>query len=135
MYLSWHVLNSTLQAKTLYHTEKQGFGYSQTFTLTPASYSHSTSISLHSTGLINSILLSQRGFPQSTTRPHQSTARPLERAASHIKGTRPPCFILVAAMGKRKQINNSNSPYVSDVISLYIHERNHEISLMPCFLP
>ena len=27
MDLSWHALNSTLQAKTLYHTEKQGFGY------------------------------------------------------------------------------------------------------------
>ena len=27
MALSWHALNSTLQAKTLYHTEKQGFGY------------------------------------------------------------------------------------------------------------
>jgi len=25
--LSWHALNSVLQAKTLYHTEKQGFGY------------------------------------------------------------------------------------------------------------
>jgi len=27
MDLSWHALNSNLQAKTLYHTEKQGFGY------------------------------------------------------------------------------------------------------------
>ena len=27
MDLSWHALNSTLQAKTLYHTEKQGLGY------------------------------------------------------------------------------------------------------------
>ena len=27
MDLSWHALNSTLQAKTCYHTEKQGFGY------------------------------------------------------------------------------------------------------------
>ena len=27
MDLSWHALNSMLQAKTLYHTEKQGFGY------------------------------------------------------------------------------------------------------------
>ena len=24
---TWHALNSTRQAKTLYHTEKQGFGY------------------------------------------------------------------------------------------------------------
>jgi len=28
MDLSWHALNSTLQAKTLYHTEKQGLGNS-----------------------------------------------------------------------------------------------------------
>jgi len=27
MDLPWHALNSMLQAKTLYHTEKQGFGY------------------------------------------------------------------------------------------------------------
>jgi len=27
MDLSWHAFNSKLQAKTLYHTEKQGFGY------------------------------------------------------------------------------------------------------------
>ena len=27
MDLSWHALNSKLQAKTLYHTEKQGFGF------------------------------------------------------------------------------------------------------------
>jgi len=26
MDLSWHALNSMIQAKTLYHTEKQGFG-------------------------------------------------------------------------------------------------------------
>jgi len=77
MDLSWHALNSTLQAKTPYHTEKEGYGNSKTFTLTPANYSHSTSISLHSTGFINSILLSQRGFLQSTGRPHQSTARTL----------------------------------------------------------
>ena len=41
----------------------------------------------------------------------------------------------VAAMGKCKQINNSNLQYVSDVISLIIHEKNYTISLMPCFLP
>ena len=70
----------------------------QTFTLTPASYSHSTSTSLHSIGFINSFcffllfFLSQRGFLQSTVRPHQSTTRPLERVTSHIKGTRPPCL-------------------------------------------
>jgi len=27
MDLLWHALNSTLEAKTFYHTEKQGFGY------------------------------------------------------------------------------------------------------------
>jgi len=27
MDLSWHALNSVLQVKTFYHTEKQGFGY------------------------------------------------------------------------------------------------------------
>jgi len=27
MDLLWHALNSMLQEKTLYHTEKQGFGY------------------------------------------------------------------------------------------------------------
>ena len=27
MDLSWHALNSMLQVKTLYHTEKQEFGY------------------------------------------------------------------------------------------------------------
>jgi len=35
----------------------------------------------------------------------------------------PSLFIPVAAMGKCKQINNSNSPYVSDVILLIIHEK------------
>jgi len=37
-------------------------------------------------------ILSRRGFLQSTGRPHQRTARPLERATSHIKGTLPPCL-------------------------------------------
>jgi len=27
MNLSWHALNSMIEVKTLYHTEKQGFGY------------------------------------------------------------------------------------------------------------
>jgi len=44
-------------------------------------------------------------------------------------------FILVATMGKWKQINNSNLLYVSDVISLIINERIYAISLMPFFLP
>ena len=43
--------------------------------------------------------------------------------------------ILIAAMGKCKQINNSNLQYVSDVISLIIPERNYMILSLPCFLP
>ena len=35
----------------------------------------------------------------------------------------PSLFIPVAAMGKCKQINNSNSLCVSDVISLIIHKK------------
>ena len=58
--------------------------------VTPASYSHSSSTLLHSIGFI--ISLCPRRFLQSTMWPHQSTARPLERAASHIKGKRPPCL-------------------------------------------
>ena len=67
-------------------------------------------------------VISPKTILQSTARPHQSTARPLERAASHIKVTRPPC-LFVAAMRKCKQINNSNSPYVSDVIINYSWEK------------
>ena len=50
----------------------------------------------------------------------------------------PSLLIQVAAMGKYKQINNSDLRYVNDVISLIIHERNYAIlllPLMPCFLP
>jgi len=36
-------------------------------------------------------------------------------------------------MGKCKQINNSNLPYVSDIISLIIHKRNCTISSMLCW--
>ena len=35
--------------------------------------------------------LSVGGFLQSSAQPHESAARPLQRAAGHIKGTRPPC--------------------------------------------
>ena len=38
------------------------------------------------------LFVSPRGFLQSTTWPHQSTARLLERATSHIKMTHPPCL-------------------------------------------
>ena len=54
-------------------------------------------------------------------------ARPIERAATHQSDT-PSLFIPVATMRKCTQINNSNSPYVSDVISLITHERNDVIS-------
>jgi len=63
----------------------------QTFILTAASYWHWASTS-RASSFINSlrfhffifyfIFLSPRGFLQSTARPHQSTAKPLERAAS-----------------------------------------------------
>ena len=36
-------------------------------------------------------LLSVGGFFQSSAQPHESAARPPQRAAGHIKGTRPPC--------------------------------------------
>ena len=32
------------------------------------------------------------GFLQSSVQPHESAARPLQRATGHIKGTRPPCW-------------------------------------------
>ena len=56
-----------------------------------------------------------------SARPHQSTKMALEMAASYIKVA---CPIPVAAMGKCKQINNSNLQYGSDIILLIIHERN-----------
>jgi len=71
----------------------------QTFILTVASYWHWTSTSLHSIGFINSFwffFLSPKRVLQSTAWPHQSTARPLERAASHIKVTHPPCLFRLA---------------------------------------
>jgi len=66
-----------------------------------------------------SIFLSVETVLQSTARPHQSIEKALERVASHIKAS---LFILVAAMGKCKQINNSNLRYVSDVISLFMRK-------------
>ena len=64
-------------------------------------FSSPTNIHTHSTNLValnqhittvNRLYQLFRGFLQSTVWPHQSTARPLERAASHIKVTRPPCL-------------------------------------------
>jgi len=61
------------------------FAFQPAFTFTPASYSHSTST-------FNKLYHRITGFLQSTMRPHLSTARPLERAANHIKGTCPSCL-------------------------------------------
>ena len=44
-------------------------------------------------------------------------------AAGANQSAMPSLFIPVAAMGKCKQINNSNSLCVSDVISLIIHKK------------
>jgi len=52
----------------------------------------------------------------------------------YIKVTRPPCLFQLPPWGKCKQLNNSNLPYVSDIILLNIHERNYAISSMLCFL-
>ena len=54
---------------------------------------------------LKKIFLSVGGFLQSSAQPHESAASPLQRAAGHIKGIRPPLLILVAAMGKCKQAN------------------------------
>ena len=89
-----------------------------------ATYSLSTSTSLHSIGFIYSF--SPRGFLQSTTWPHQSTVRPLERAASHIKGTRPPCLFRLPPW---ENVNRSTT--VSDVILLIIHEHDFVDVLFP----
>ena len=45
MDLSWHALNSTLQAKTRYHTEKQGFGYSWLSNNSRHTYQHPLKLS------------------------------------------------------------------------------------------
>ena len=98
------------------------FSSPQAFTLTPASYSHRTSTSLHSICFIDPFhsffksfvvffmskrifvvftickqyifffFVSAERFLQSTMQPHQSTKMALEWAASHIKVTRPPCL-------------------------------------------
>jgi len=54
------------------------------------------------------LLLSPRGFLQSTVQPHQSTKMALERAASHIKVTHPPCLFQLPPWKNVKQINSTN---------------------------
>ena len=94
------------RSKTLYHTEKRGFGYlgfqkkkkSKTHPPKPAEVEPSfRKVSLLPTKLrmLFHAHLWVREFwriLQSTVWPHQSTTRPLVRAASHIKVTRPPCL-------------------------------------------
>jgi len=75
MDLSWSALNSMLQVKTLYHTEKQEFSYPWLSKKLSRQTPHKTCV---------------EKFLQSTAQPHQSIEMPLERAASHIKVTRPP---------------------------------------------
>ena len=56
------------------------------------------------------------------------TARPLERAASKIKVASPHCFFWLLPWENVNSLTTLNLPYVSDVISLIIHERNYTIS-------
>jgi len=69
----------------------------------PHKHSHSLQLATH-TELAHhyiqyalSFFLSPRGFLQSTTWTHQSTEIALERAASHIEVTHPPCIFLLLA--------------------------------------
>ena len=65
----------------------------QTFKPTQASFAHTNSQPSHSMSykifLVFFFFLSVGGFLQSSTQPHESAARPLQRTASHIKGTHP----------------------------------------------
>ena len=54
---------------------------------------------------------------------HTELARPHQSIKKALESDTPSLFIPVAAMEKRKQINNSILQYVSDVISSLIHER------------
>ena len=68
--------------------------HSQTFKPTQASFAHTNSQLSHSTSykiFLVFFFFSVGGFLQSTARPHESAARPLQRAAGHIKGTHLPC--------------------------------------------
>ena len=68
--------------------------HSQTFKPTQASFAHTNTFNeLENlfTVFFFIFFLSVEGFLQSSAQPHESAARPLQRAAGHIKGTRPPC--------------------------------------------
>jgi len=85
----------------------------QTFTLTPASYSHSTSTSLHSIGFINYFhlifFLVEEDFFKVPRGHIKAPPGHLKETIATSKGYAS-LFIPIAAMGKCKQINNSNSP-------------------------
>ena len=57
-------------------------------------------------------------FLKSSTQPHESVARPLQRAAGHIKETRP-LLIPVAVMGKCKQANEFQLRHYDHMIINY----------------
>ena len=59
----------------------------------------------------------------------------VEKATSHIKVTRPPSLFQLPPIGKCIHINNSNSQYESEIISLNIHERNYVILPTPSLDP
>ena len=67
--------------------------HSLTFKPTQASFAHTNRQPSHSMSykifLVFSFSLSVGGFLQSTAQPHESASRPLQRAAGHMKGTRP----------------------------------------------
>ena len=67
--------------------------HSQTFKPTQGSFAHTNSQPSHSTSykIFLVFFLSVGGFLQSSAQPHESSARPLQRAVGHIKGTRSPC--------------------------------------------
>jgi len=57
-----------------------------------------------------------------------TTARPLERAASHIKVTYPHCLFWLLPWENVNRLTTLTLPYVSDIISLIIHDINYAIS-------
>ena len=104
----------------------------QIFKLTQASFAHTNSQpsfneleNLYSIFvLISLVFLSVGGFLKSSAQPHESAARPLQRAAGCIKGTRPPLLISVPTMGKCKQANEFQLRHYGHPTSLIIHEQN-----------
>ena len=100
--------------------------HSQTFKPTQTSSAHTNSTFNELENLFSVFFfLSVGGFLQSSAQPHESAARPLQRAVGHIKGIHP----LVdsgcrRAMGKCKQANEFQLHHYGHPTSLIIHERN-----------